>query len=208
MSGLREGTPAPLAVAAGFLTGSLPLTNLAARRLRGVDLRSTGSGTVSGTALYRLAGFGPLAAVGTLEVAKGTVGPALAGGGRPATAALAAAAAVVGHNWSPLLRGAGGRGLSPGIGALLVVAPEGAALVLSGMTLGRLMGETALGTFIALVALGPVLTVTRGGRGLADAAAVAAPIVAKRILGNGRPEGGWGRTTLTSRLMFDSDHRG
>ena len=85
-----------------FVAGAIPFSNLVARRTRGVDLRQFGTGTVSGSALYRVAGFGPLAAAGVLEVAKGAAGPALAtAAGRPALAAIAGGVAVVGHTWSP-----------------------------------------------------------------------------------------------------------
>jgi hypothetical protein len=50
------------AIPAGFVAGSVPFSNLAAHRTRGVDLRDVGTGTVSGTALYEQAGFLPLAA--------------------------------------------------------------------------------------------------------------------------------------------------
>ena len=75
------------AIPAGFVAGSVPFSNLMAHRTRGVDLRTVGTGTVSGTALYQQAGFLPLATAGIFEVAKGAVGPALAGRDRPATAA-------------------------------------------------------------------------------------------------------------------------
>ena len=63
---------------------------------------------MSGTALYRVAGFTPLAVAGVLDVAKGAVGPLLAGRDRPVLAAVAGGAAVAGHNWSPWLRGRAG----------------------------------------------------------------------------------------------------
>jgi glycerol-3-phosphate acyltransferase PlsY len=50
-----------------FLAGSTPSSNIAARRRASVDLRDVGTGTVSGSALYRVAGFGPLALSGTEE---------------------------------------------------------------------------------------------------------------------------------------------
>ena len=52
-----------------------------------VDLRDVGNGTVSGTSLYRVAGFGPLALAGIADIAKATIGPLLAGSDRPALAA-------------------------------------------------------------------------------------------------------------------------
>ncbi|HEV2368845.1 MAG TPA: glycerol-3-phosphate acyltransferase, partial [Acidimicrobiales bacterium] len=56
-----------------YLTGAVPFSNLFASRLAGVDLRKVGSGTVSGTGLYRVAGFRPLAVAGVLDVAKGSL---------------------------------------------------------------------------------------------------------------------------------------
>src|SRR5436190_14384415 len=89
-----------------YLLGAVPFSYLFARRLRGVDLRHTGTGTVSGTGLYRVAGFGPLAVAGVLDVAKGAFAVLIAGPGRPGLAAAAGGAAVIGHNWSVFLRGA------------------------------------------------------------------------------------------------------
>ncbi len=78
-----DALPAPVVLAAAFVCGSVPFSNIAARLVRGVDLRDVGTGTVSGTALHEVAGFGPLAVAGVLEVAKGSVGPLLAGRQRP-----------------------------------------------------------------------------------------------------------------------------
>ena len=155
-------------VAGSYLAGSLPWSQLAARR-RGVDLRRFGTGTVSGTALYRVAGFAPLAIAGSLDVAKGAVGPLIATPRRPGLAAAAAAAAVAGHNWSPFLGFAGGRGVAPALGGLLAGAPAGAAVLLGGLVAGRLRKQTGLGCFAAYVALGssrasPARDARRGAR--------------------------------------------
>ena len=72
-----------IAVATGFGAGAIPFSNIVARRRAGVDLRTVGSGTVSGSGLYAVAGTGPLIAVGLLELAKGAVGPLLAGRNHP-----------------------------------------------------------------------------------------------------------------------------
>src|SRR5439155_25573351 len=123
----------------------VPFSNLMARRARGVDLRKFGSGTVSGTALYEVAGFGSLALAGVCDVLKGAVGPLLAGRSRPRLRALAAGAAVAGHNWSPFLRGAGGRGISP-LRAPLQPGPRAApSCRLGGVWGGRRAGRPASG---------------------------------------------------------------
>ncbi len=160
---------------------------------------------MSGTSLHEVAGFGPLAAFGVLEVAKGSVGPLLAGPDRPVLAAAASAAAVVGHNWSPFLRGAGGRGISPATGALLVTAPAGAAVLLTGMAFGRLAHQTALGSFVADLALVPIVQRAHGRRGALAAAAVVTVIFAKRIAGNAPLPRQHRTTVLRNRLLFDRD---
>jgi len=194
-------------VGAAWLVGAVPFSQIVARWKRGVDLRTVGSGTVSGTALHEVAGFGPLAGAGVFEVAKGAVGPALARG-RPLVAAAAAGAAVAGHNWSPFLGGAGGRGISPAVGALLVDAPAGAGLLLGGMVVGRLLGETALGSFAADLVLVPVVARVHGRRAGLVAGAVLVPMVVKRLAGN-RPPPRMGRwRVLGYRLLLDRDERG
>src|SRR5579875_2596468 len=58
-------------LACAYLAGAIPFSNLLAGRVSGVDLRRVGSGTVSGTGLYRVAGFRALATAGLLDIAKG-----------------------------------------------------------------------------------------------------------------------------------------
>jgi glycerol-3-phosphate acyltransferase PlsY len=187
-----------------FAVGSVPTSNLFAHFTRGVDLREVGGGTVSGTSLYRVAGFLPLAAAGILDIGKGVLGPLLAGTDRPVLAAFAGGAAVIGHNWSPFLKGAGGRGIAPAIGALLVNAWPGAVMVLGGPMVGRWFGQTGLGGFVAEVALTPVLAITNGRDGAIAGAAVALPMIMKRVVGNTRPRADR-RRTYVHRLLFDQD---
>jgi acyl phosphate:glycerol-3-phosphate acyltransferase len=197
---------APVVVAAGFAAGAIPFSGLAARLLAGVDLRRTGTGTVSGTGLYQAAGFGPLALAGSLDVAKGSVGPLLAGRDRPVLAALAAGAAVAGHNWSPLLGGAGGRGISPALGATLACAPEGAVVLGAALAGGRLMKQTALSCLVGMALLFPVLGRRRGAPGLVLAGSLTLPMVAKRLAGNRPPPTGRDRRrVLLWRLLLDRD---
>ncbi|MGH9057398.1 MAG: glycerol-3-phosphate acyltransferase [Acidimicrobiales bacterium] len=194
----------PVVLAVSYLAGSVPVANLAARALRDVDLRDHGNGTVSGTGLYEVAGFGPLAAAGCLELAKGALGPLLAGRRRPLLAGLAAGAAVAGHDWSPFLGWRGGRGLSVAMGACLTVAPEGAALLGAGLAGGRLGRKTGLGCAAAIAALPVVLRRTRRATGLATGLSLAVPLVAKRLAGNERPRRpGW--AVYRNRLLFDND---
>jgi acyl phosphate:glycerol-3-phosphate acyltransferase len=186
-----------------FLAGSLPFSNLASRIARGVDLRDYGAGTVSGTALYRVAGFWPLALAGVLDVTKGAVGPLIAGD-RTALAAVAGGLAVAGHNWSPFLRGAGGRGIAPALGALLATAWPGTVLLIVGLLGGKALKQTGLGAFVAEVALAPALGLWGGWVGALAGASVAVPMLVKRVLGNTLPTDGRSRVYV-HRLLYDND---
>ncbi len=196
--------PALLVLAVAFFVGAIPFSNIAAHITRGVDLRSVDNGTVSGTNLYKVAGFGPLALAGVLDVAKGAVGPLLAGHDRPWLAALAGGLAVIGHNWSPFLAGAGGRGISTAMGALLVTAWPGALLLLAGMALGRVVDQAGFGSFVADLVLVPFLAATLGAAAAAAGAAVVIPMLIKRLIGNAPPTGPR-RRTYARRLLFDTD---
>jgi glycerol-3-phosphate acyltransferase PlsY len=189
-----------------FLAGSVPFSNIAARRARGVDLREIGGGTVSGSSLYRVAGFGPLAVAGCFEVAKGAVGPLLAGD-RAVVAAFAGGLAVAGHNWSPFLRGAGGRGVAPALGALFVNAWPGAFVLIAGLLGGKLFDQTAVGALVAELALAPVLGALLGADAALAGAAIALPMIVKRVVGNTRPRVDR-RRVYVHRLLYDHDPAG
>jgi glycerol-3-phosphate acyltransferase PlsY len=195
----------PAAVLAlSFVAGAIPSSNIAARRRASVDLRDVGSGTVSGTALYRVAGFAPLAVTGIIDIAKAAIGPALAGRSRPQLAALAGGVAIAGHNWSPFLKGAGGRGFAPSLGALGAQSPWGIPVMLGGLVGGRAVSQTGLGGFVAQCALGPVLYRVQGRRGVLVAACVVASMWLKRLAGNERPAVPSARV-YARRLLLDTD---
>jgi glycerol-3-phosphate acyltransferase PlsY len=191
-------------VAAAYLVGAVPFSNLVAHWRTGRDLRQVGTGTVSGTGLYEIAGFSSLAVGGSLDVAKGAVGPLLAGPDRPILAALSGAAAVGGHNWSIYLGGHGGRGISPAIGALLVGNWPGAVVLLGGLAAGRVVRQTALMSLVADGVLVPVLAATRGRRGALAGGTIVVVLVAKRLIGNQAVSD---RRAYAYRLLFDRDTR-
>jgi glycerol-3-phosphate acyltransferase PlsY len=167
-----------------------------------------GQGKVGSSSLYEVTSFGPLAVVGCIEVLKGAVGPLAAGRHRPELGSLAGGLALVGHNWSPLLRGGGGRGLAPALGATLALAPEGTALLGSGFGLGKLAHQTGLGSFVAMALLGPLLALTRGRRGLVTAGALVVPLFVKRLVAESPPVAASRGDRMRAyfwRLVFDRD---
>src|SRR3984893_13573459 len=123
-----------------------------------------GGGPVSGSALYRIAGFGPMAAAGVLDVGKGTIGPLLAGSHRPELAALAGGGGGGGYQWAPFLRGAGGRGFSVSLGVLLVLGWPGAVVVLGVVLIGLAVRQAGPGMFVATLVFPPLLGALYGAR--------------------------------------------
>lgn len=114
------GTVALLVVATvvGYLVGAINPAAIIAR-LRGADLRGTGSGNPGATNAARAMGVRVGVLVGVLDVVKGFV-PALAFGAiTPEAGYLAGLAAVVGHITSPFLGGKGGKGVATALGAIL-----------------------------------------------------------------------------------------
>lgn len=186
-----------------FLAGAVPFSNIVARATKGVDLRATPYGTVSGSSLYRVAGLWALVGAGILDVAKGAAIPLVAGH-HDVLAAFAGGLAVAGHNWSPFLGWRGGRGTAPALGALAVTAWPGVFVLLGSLVLGKAARETGLGGFVGELALVPVLAVTHGGEGALAAAVVAIPMLVKRMLGNAPPSER-GMRPYARRLVFDRD---
>jgi glycerol-3-phosphate acyltransferase PlsY len=196
-----------LAVIGAYLLGAIPFSQIVSVRMHKADLRSVGTGTVSGTGLYRIAGVWAVILGGGLDVVKGALAALLAGGDRT-LAVLVSAAVVVGHCWSIFLRGAGGRGLSPAMGALAVLFWPGAVLLLAGLAIGRLVKETGLAAFIADLLLVVVLATFQGGWGLSLGLAVVLPMLIKRLLGNTRRDPAADLRIYRDRLLYDADRHG
>jgi acyl phosphate:glycerol-3-phosphate acyltransferase len=116
----------------GYVSGSLPFGLWLGRWLRGVDVRTMGSGNLGATNVYRSLGPGIGVATLLLDIAKGAapvwllphsgLGAAFPGG--PEWCALAAAfAAVAGHVWTFLAGFKGGKGVATSAGVLLALSP-------------------------------------------------------------------------------------
>ncbi len=192
-------------VIVSFVLGAIPFSYLFARSLAGVDLRTEGTGTVSGTGLYRVTGLAALVSGGGLDVLKGMPG-VLAAGGSSLVAALAAGAAVAGHNWSPFLGGSGGRGFSVAMGAMATVAWPATALMAGALLAGRLARQSAIFSLASLLAMPPLALRTHGGWASLAGWLIVGLMLAKRLVGNHPPPPGAARWGIyRNRLLFDND---
>lgn len=107
-----------------YLIGSIPW-GLIAGRLRGVDVRQYGSGSIGTTNVLRTIGTKSAIVVLALDVLKG-VTAVLIGHyviGSPTGEMAAGFAAVGGHDWSIFLKFKGGRGVATTLGCVLAMEP-------------------------------------------------------------------------------------
>jgi len=120
------------AIVVAYLLGSLPMGVLAARLVRGVEIRQVGSGRTGATNAYRAAGPWGLALTSAGDLLKGVIAVWLArflmmfspsDGWSSWVQTLSGIAAVCGHNWSVFLKFKGGAGTVTTIGVLAAMNP-------------------------------------------------------------------------------------
>ena len=148
-----------LVVPFAYLLGSLPFGYWLPRIFRGEDIRSSGSGNVGASNVFRVYGRRLGAAVALLDVAKGFTAALLglwAGGAL--VGVLAGSAAMVGHARPIFLRfQKGGKMVATGGGATLALAPLVAfcciGIWLAVFLLTRFASLASIATALALAVL-------------------------------------------------------
>lgn len=153
------------ALVAGFALGSVPFGYLLVLFLGKGDIRTVGSGNIGATNVGRLLGPPGWTATLLLDGGKGVAGAVLGGwltAGEPAGLAAGAAGAVLGHCYTPWLRGKGGKGVATLLGAFGFLAPGATLIAIGSFALTVLSTRwVSLGSLIAVVAL-VIATITRG----------------------------------------------
>jgi acyl phosphate:glycerol-3-phosphate acyltransferase len=177
-----------LPILLGYLAGSVPFGFLLARRA-GIDVRVAGSGNVGAANVLRTAGAWRGVAVMTLDIAKGAAAVLLANpapGGRP-LAALAGAAAVVGHIYPVWLRFHGGKGVAVAAGVFGILSPVATAVaaLLFLFTVG-FTRYVSLGSIAAALALPPMAWWAGAPRAVVAAAAGTGALILFRHRANVR----------------------
>jgi glycerol-3-phosphate acyltransferase PlsY len=194
----------PLLLAAAYLLGSIPFAQVIAR-LRGVDLRRSGTGNVGAGNLTKTMGMAWGITAGVLDGLKGLIPVVLLvrSGLGPGAAGLAGVAAVLGHNWSFFMRGRAGRGLATAFGLALGLNPAltiwTTGWALAGWKIGGgLAGFVGWGMLpIVSIALGAPITESL------VVLLLTTILIGRRMQGN--PEDSQDFSAMMQRAVYDRD---
>lgn len=194
----------PLLLLGAYVLGSVPFAQVLAR-VRGVDLRSDGTGNVGAGNLTKTVGRWWGLAAGVLDGLKGLVPVylSLKAGLGPGAAGLVGVAAVVGHNWSLFIRGRSGRGLATAFGLILALHPPLAIWTTGWAVAGWKIGGGLAG-FMGWGLL-PIVTVALGDSATESLVVLllAAVLVGRRMQGN--PGDAMDRFSMMRRAIYDRD---
>jgi glycerol-3-phosphate acyltransferase PlsY len=177
-----------LPVLFGYFAGSVPFAFLLARRA-GIDVRVAGSGNVGAANVLRTTGTWRAIVVMLLDVAKGAMAVLIVNvaSGGIGLAALAGAAAIIGHIYPVWLKFHGGKGVAVAAGVFSVLAPIAtgiaAALFLITVWLTRYV---SLGSIAATLALPPAAWWAGAPRAVVIAASGAGVLILFRHRANFR----------------------
>jgi glycerol-3-phosphate acyltransferase PlsY len=162
-------------LAIGYVSGSLPFGLWLGRAIKGVDVRTVGSGNLGATNVYRSLGRGIGVATLALDIAKGALpvllvsrgalGRAFPGG--PEWCAMAVGAmAVIGHVWTVFAGFRGGKGVATAAGVMAALAPM--AMLCAAIVFVLTVAVTryiSLGSILAALAV-PVAVAASSARGV------------------------------------------
>ena len=146
-----------LALVIGYALGNFQTGIIVSRLGSGMDIRSSGSGGTGATNMLRTLGWVPSLLTFLGDVVKGLLGVLIgkAIGGAEYAAVLGVVGglgAIIGHNWPAAFGFKGGKGISTSFGAILMLQPLYAAIILAAfivctalthtVSIGSLVGST------------------------------------------------------------------
>jgi len=164
----------PAAALAAYLIGSIPFALIVGKLFWGVDIREHGSGNTGATNVLRVFGPAPGFSVLALDGAKGAVAVFVAGllaplafgpEGHDWMRIIGAFGAIAGHAFSPFIGFRGGKGVATAAGAIIVMAPKVAPVMIVTFLLVTAVGRmVSLGSVTIALLLPPTTALLYPGR--------------------------------------------
>lgn len=127
-----------IAIVSVYLLGSIPISLIVAKSMKGLDIRKYGSGNVGATNVLRTAGKGPAIVALAGDILKGTIAVAFVSKfffrysiitDYEAFQVLLGLTVICGHIWPVFLKFKGGKGVATSAGVLIVLCPKAAVVV-------------------------------------------------------------------------------
>jgi glycerol-3-phosphate acyltransferase PlsY len=200
---------AAVAFALAYVSGSIPAAYLAGRAVKGIDLRTVGSGNLGATNVYRTLGARVAIIVFLVDVLKGALPAALLPAmvlppeametDRALWWALAFGVAAIAGHARPvfLLWKGGGKGVATAAGVFAALAPLPFVLALSAFALVLWRtGYVSAGSLTGAVVLPVALVVSRG---LSSPVTIVAVLVGVFVF--------WSHRANMTRLRHGTEHR-
>lgn len=172
-------------LSAAYLIGMFPSAYLLARCFQKIDIRNTGTGNVGAANAYRSGGLLPGLITLGLDILKGALAVELAVryGSGSMVAVLAGFLVILAHNFNPLLRFKGGKGLAALVGILIVLAPRTILYVLLLLALMiRLLGDKNIAAGLSAMSIPVMLRLQTGQwEGLVAGMLITLPVFVKYV---------------------------
>ena len=158
-----------------FLLAAVPFGLVLTTMLTDMDIRSSGSGNIGATNVYRLAGRRLGIATLTCDILKGFVPTLVSVWLMDGTlgVSLTILAAFLGHCYSPYLAFRGGKGVATGVGGFLAAAPLPALLAtFAWIGVVAVTRKSSLGALVGLAVMVAALAIFPATRPLLPVAGV------------------------------------
>jgi glycerol-3-phosphate acyltransferase PlsY len=145
------------AVALAYLIGAIPFGFLIVKLVKGIDIRTVGSGNIGATNVGRTLGFRYFVLVFTLDLLKGFLPTiffprlleSLVTDVPDSLNVFVGLASILGHNFPVYLRFKGGKGVATGLGVILALDPfAGVAAAVGFLIVLGLTGFVSLGSVL------------------------------------------------------------
>jgi glycerol-3-phosphate acyltransferase PlsY len=162
-------------VAVSYTIGSIPTSIIAAKLLKGIDIRQYGSGNAGGTNAFRVLGWKAGLAVTLIDIFKGTVAAVWVvayfkqhpAGAFPdmnevALRLVAGTSAVIGHVFTVFAGFKGGKGVSTAAGMLIGIAPVSMLMVIGIFVLAVFVSRyVSVASILAAVAFPLIIAIRK-----------------------------------------------
>ncbi len=207
-------------IVSAYIIGSLPVSYLAAKWAKGIDLRKYGTGQVGGGNLWRMTASWKIGLpVGLYDGSKGLfmMLAARAAGLDLAQQIVTGLAAIAGHNWSVFLKFSGGRGVGTALGIIFIlpfIAPTTLWITLTFFIIAVItiifLHRSPVPILLGVVSL-PITSLALNQPPAVTLALLGIPfiIILKRLIAQRSPEASSlpKNQLLLNRLLFDRDIR-